>query len=373
MIILLAFTALLIASNAAYFSIIGLAAMFSASYWPVVFMGISLEAGKLVATSYVYRAWSEISIAMRTYLMAAIALLMLITSLGIFGFLSHGYGASLTELHKVQLIHESKQVELNRVLKRIDQVHSVISSIPVTYITKRMELQAQQQPLLDSLARQETNLRNDIVELNKQILEVQTHIGPILYIADMFNLDQQEAVKYFIFAIVLVFDPLAVILVLATNCALSHRHSGSKKVIKNDGRAQNSKDYTDKPASIPKTLAATAKLQKPSINLMESTLSAIKASKGSHKERVVPLDLSNTVIDPNENIVFAGAKMPKAVLNALSEQDQALVLGVVRGMSLSVLAGRLSMKESEVKQRCEFIAQRLFATGYTVNVKSIFV
>ncbi len=80
-----------IAACAAYFSIYGLAVIFSGVFWPVVVMGASLEAGKLAAASYVYRYKDSISQVMRAYLIAAIVVLMLITSAGIFGFLSMGY------------------------------------------------------------------------------------------------------------------------------------------------------------------------------------------------------------------------------------------------------------------------------------------
>ena len=90
-IIILALSTLSLAGVAGYFSIYGLAAIFSGVFWPVVIMGTSLEVSKLVAVSYLYRYWKDTSRILAGYLIAAIFVLMLITSAGIFGFLSMGY------------------------------------------------------------------------------------------------------------------------------------------------------------------------------------------------------------------------------------------------------------------------------------------
>jgi hypothetical protein len=90
-ILLLVFSTLAVAGSAAFFSVYGLAQIFSASFIPVVIMGGALEAGKLVAASYLYRYWKETSFILKTYLFIAIFTLMVITSLGIFGFLTAAY------------------------------------------------------------------------------------------------------------------------------------------------------------------------------------------------------------------------------------------------------------------------------------------
>jgi len=99
-IVLLMFTVLSISGTAAYFSIVGLASIFSGLFYSVIVMGSVLEIGKLVAVSFVYRYWKTISSLMKAYLISAILVLMLITSTGIFGMLVKGYNKTYCLLNK---------------------------------------------------------------------------------------------------------------------------------------------------------------------------------------------------------------------------------------------------------------------------------
>ena len=109
---ILILTVLLIAGSAAFFSVFGLAAIFSGSFIPVVIMASSLEVGKLVAASFVYRYWKTLTILMRSYLIIAIFVLMFITSMGIFGFLSAAYQEDTLPLEEmntqIQIIDDRK-------------------------------------------------------------------------------------------------------------------------------------------------------------------------------------------------------------------------------------------------------------------------
>lgn len=220
LIIVLALASLAIAGSAAYFSVVGLAAMFSAAYWPVVIMGGSLELGKLVAASFVYRTWSSTGKLMKTYLIGAIFVLMLITSLGIFGFLSQGYGESTQQLQQVQFTIEAKQREVVQVDERLEQINRVIEAVPNNYVSKRIELQREFAPEVKKLTAKRIELRSVMAELQKKKVEADAHVGPIIYVAAMFGVDVQDAVKFFILALIIVFDPMAVILTLATNHAI---------------------------------------------------------------------------------------------------------------------------------------------------------
>jgi len=220
LILILFLTSLSIAGSAAYFSVLGLAAMFSAAYWPVVVMGGSLELGKLVAASFVYRTWKTTGLLMKTYLITAILLLMAITSLGIFGFLSKGYGDSTQMLNQVEQTTAAKQIEVDQVNERLDQINRIIEAVPNNYVTKRIELQREYAPELEELSDKRNALRQEMADLRHKKQEADAHVGPILYVADMFGVSTQDAVKFFILALILVFDPMAVILTLATNHAI---------------------------------------------------------------------------------------------------------------------------------------------------------
>lgn len=236
-IIILVLVTLSLAGSAAYFSIYGLAAIFSGVFWPVVLMGSSLEAGKLIAASYVYRYRNTITTLMKTYLIAAVIILMLITSAGIFGFLSMGYQQdtlSFKQQEQQITLLLQEQEELSKFkeerLARKKQIDADIASLPNNYITGRQRLMKSYGPELN-------NLRNDIEiytkqinektikisELKQQKLMNEVHIGPIIFIAKAFSTDTDDATKWMIILIIFAFDPLAVTLTLGVNHAILER------------------------------------------------------------------------------------------------------------------------------------------------------
>jgi hypothetical protein len=127
--IILALTALLVAGCGAYFSVLGIATLFSGHFWQVAIMAGSLELGKLVATSFLYRYWNKIIWFLKLYMITAVLVLMVITSMGIFGYLSSGYqvNAGKTELidNKVALIEQQK----TNIKNEIDQINSRITTL----------------------------------------------------------------------------------------------------------------------------------------------------------------------------------------------------------------------------------------------------
>ena len=100
--ILLVIVTLAIASAAAYFSVYGLAQLFSGAMWSVVIMGSSIEAGKLVAASFLYRYWTKIGLALKSFLLASVAIVMIVTSVGIFGFLTSAYQKDTLPLQEME-------------------------------------------------------------------------------------------------------------------------------------------------------------------------------------------------------------------------------------------------------------------------------
>lgn len=236
-IIILILTTVAIAGCAAFFSIYGLAAIFSGIFWPVVVMGTSLEAGKLVAASYVYRFRDCITTTMKIYLISAILVLMLITSAGIFGFLSMGYQQDTLPLkqqeQQIKLL-TSEKTELEAFKKeRLDrrkQIDTDITSLPNNYITSRQRLLKSYGPELDRLqadirlyTKQISDKTLKISKLKQEKLVSEVHTGPIIFIAKAFSSDTDDATKWMIILIMFAFDPLAVALTLAINQAMSQR------------------------------------------------------------------------------------------------------------------------------------------------------
>jgi len=236
-IILLVFTVLFLAGSAAFFSIYGLAQIFAGSFWPVVVMAVALEVGKLVAASFVYRFWKKLAFSMRIYLITAIVILMLITSMGIFGFLSGAYQKDILPLQqkeqKIILLEQEKE-EIERLkierLERKKQIDIDIASLPNDFVTGRQRLMESYKPELDVLrddisnyTKRSREITIDMQELRSQKLEQEVHIGPIVFIADAFHKTTNEATKWLILLIIFAFDPLAVTLTIGVNLIIIER------------------------------------------------------------------------------------------------------------------------------------------------------
>ena len=226
-------TSLLVAWVAAYFSVIGLATIFAGSFWPVVIMAGGLEIGKLVTAGFLHLRWSDINRAMRYYLMSAVLVLMIITSLGIFGFLAkanieqtlQGDSYSL-ELSIIDKRLEAKEKELGRFEERLANLDFIIDTARPedrNYIDRRQrDERAQIAVDIDLVVA-------DIVELNEEKMPIQREqlvqegeIGPIKYVAEMLYGEDvakdklDNAARILIFFIIFAFDPLAVLLLVAS-------------------------------------------------------------------------------------------------------------------------------------------------------------
>lgn len=226
-------TSLMVAGVAAYFSVIGLATIFAGSFWPVVIMAGVLEIGKLVTAGFLHLRWSDINRAMRYYLMSAVLVLMVITSLGIFGFLAkanieqtlQGDSYSL-ELSIIDKRLEAKEKELGRFEERLANLDFIIDTARPedrNYIDRRQrDERAQIAVDIDLVVA-------DIVELNEEKMPIQREqlvqegeIGPIKYVAEMLYGEDvakdklDNAARILIFFIIFAFDPLAVLLLVAS-------------------------------------------------------------------------------------------------------------------------------------------------------------
>lgn len=241
-IFLLILTTLSIAGSAAFFSVYGLAQIFSGSFWPVVAMATSLEAGKLITASYAYRYWKKISLWMKFYLVAALIVLMVITSTGIFGFLSAAYQKDVlplkTQEQQITLLEQEK-IELEKLkqerIERKQQIDEQVANLPSNYVKGRQNLMAgfkDETNQLNTDVAKYTELIRDktlkIAEIKTTMLNQSVHIGPIIYIAKILEQDTDNATKYLIFLIIFAFDPLAVILTIGANIAILERSREKK-------------------------------------------------------------------------------------------------------------------------------------------------
>ena len=208
-------TAIALSAIAAFYSVIGLAQIFPGSFWPIVLMGGVLEIAKLVTVSWLYNNWKDTVLAMRYYFIIAIVFLMLITSMGIFGFLSRAHiesnivvGANSVQLRTIETQERIAKERLDYLLKRAGDDPDKIARRTDNAI---QETQAE----LKRLSEQKLPL---LKEENKLAAE----IGPIKYIAEaLYDKEDPDfidkAVRTVIIVIIIVFDPLAVLLLIAAN------------------------------------------------------------------------------------------------------------------------------------------------------------
>ena len=237
-------TALAISGIAGYFSIMGLTYIFSASPTPILIMGAALEVGKLVTASYVYRQWDKINTLMKTYFITSVVVLSLLTSMGIFGFLSKAHSdqnlVSGDVLAKISIYDEKiraakDNIDANRkALKQMDEaVDQVMARSSDEKGAERAVAirRAQQKERIriqsDIQAEQKivAAISEDRAPIAAELRKVEAEVGPIKYIAafvygatDISILER--AVSWMILLIIIVFDPLAILLVIGANSML---------------------------------------------------------------------------------------------------------------------------------------------------------
>ena len=241
---MLSLTALFVAGNAAFFSIFGLSKLFAGASLSVIVMASSLELGKLVAASFVYRYWDTINLWLKSYLLIAVVTLIGITSAGIFGFLSNAYqGATLT-FEKDTTLLSFKEDRLETLIEDRDfikeELEISVNSLPDNYITAKRKLREEYNPKIQKLNTEILNTKQEISDLEISLVETGVDVGPAIYLAKVFDTDIDTVVKFFIFILIFVFDPLAVILVVATNVAIvdrdKKRKDDGKVIVKSDDK-----------------------------------------------------------------------------------------------------------------------------------------
>lgn len=236
---LVGLSALMVAGSAAFYSVYGLSKLFSGATFAVIVMAGSLEFAKLVTASFLYRFWDKINIVMRNYMLVGVVTLVIITSAGIFGFLSNAYqGATIgfqKESTKLLALEErlDNLQEEKRSLK--DDLEFQLSELPDNYRTAKRKLRADYNPQIQEVNQEVLEIKEQISNLELKLIDTGIDVGPAIYLAKIFDTDVDTVVKYFIFVLIFVFDPMAVVLVIAYNVALTNRlyqNSGPRKTEK---------------------------------------------------------------------------------------------------------------------------------------------
>jgi len=235
-------TAILLSCVAAYYSVAGLTAIFSAAAIPVMIMGGSLELGKIVATVWLHNNWQRVGVLFKVYLVPAVAFLMLLTSMGIFGYLSKAHSdqslVSGDAVAKVAIYDEKIKISRDnieadrRALKQMDEAVDQVmgrsadeKGADKAVAIRRGQQRERARILADIETEQKkiTGLNEERAPLAAEFRKVESEVGPIKYIAALVYGDNpdsnvlERAVRLVIIMIVLVFDPLALTLILAAN------------------------------------------------------------------------------------------------------------------------------------------------------------
>lgn len=218
-----------VATLAAAFSVVGLGALFSGAMLAVFAMAGSLEFSKFILAAYLHQRWTQLNKAFRGYLVFAIVILSLITSMGIFGFLSDAYQSASTSIDTENVKLQSEKNKQNSITNELMRINKAIDEIPITRISKKMRARQEAEPLIRDLNSKYDAIEKTIAEMNLRVIEIKKKVGPLIYIARAFNADIDTVVKYLILIFVLVFDPLAICLVIATTQALESRKHKSVK------------------------------------------------------------------------------------------------------------------------------------------------
>ena len=229
---LVGLSAFLVAGSAAFYSVFGLSKLFSGAALAVVIMAGSLEFAKLVTASFLYRYWDEINKIMKTYLIIGVVTLVIITSAGIFGFLSNAYqGATVVfEKESTKLLYKQdrldQMVEDKQFLK--EELEAAVAELPDNYRTAKRKLREEYQPKINKINTDMMDIKAEIGDLKTALVETGVDVGPAIYLARVFDTDVDSVVKYFIFMLIAVFDPLAVVLVISYNLTLQVRMRDEK-------------------------------------------------------------------------------------------------------------------------------------------------
>jgi hypothetical protein len=238
--VLVGLSAIIVAGCAAYFSVTGLGVLFAGASTPVMIMASSLELAKIVAATYLKQQWNSIKGFNKWYLATSVFVLMLITSVGIFGYLSNAFqqqnlklieidreialfdtkikqNDSEIERYNIQLsnqqtIRNSQEQNISKLVERSESTNRLTQMVKnsdkeIIAISEKINL----------LSEENNKNLQKINEIKNTNIETEREVGGFRFVADVFGIDLNDVVKYFIILIVIVFDPLAVALIIAFN------------------------------------------------------------------------------------------------------------------------------------------------------------
>jgi hypothetical protein len=261
------FVALTISGVAAWYSIVGLMAIFAASAMSIAIMGSVLEVGKILTASWLYQNWNRVPFLLKSYLTTAVIVLMFITSMGIFGYLSKAHieqtgdlGVVENQIALLDIQIERQQKDITRQQGALDMLdESLARYTELGAVTKGLQAREEQKPERDALNIAISTSANEIARLEEEKSKLQlkikafeVEVGPIRYVSDLLfdDADLERAVRWVILIIIFVFDPLAVLLVIAANMTIRDEYE-KKRVLTPEVAPEVTPEVTPKPKPNP--------------------------------------------------------------------------------------------------------------------------
>lgn len=219
----LAVAAATVSTLGAWLSIVGLGKLFSGAVVTVCIVAGALEFAKFVTAAYLHQTWKNLNLVFRTYLVAGVMTLSVITSMGIFGFFSDAYLASSATLEAENIKLDRLTNERDRNTEEVARLTASVDEIPDERITKKLKARQEIEPTILHLKARNESIEAEIAKAKLKVLDVKQKVGPLLYIGRSFNMNIDDVVKYLILVLVAVFDPLAICLVIALSDSLARR------------------------------------------------------------------------------------------------------------------------------------------------------
>lgn len=374
-------TAFCISGIAAYYSIVGLTAIFAAAYWPIVIMGGVLEVGKVVTTLWLHYNWDRAEWKIKSYLVSAVGVLMLITSMGIFGFLSKSHLDQAVPSGDVQaqvrLFDEKIKTQRDNIdsaRKALTQLDSAVDQTMArttddTGATKSANLRRSQQKErgrlqadIDAAQKQITVLQEQRAPIASQYRKVEAEVGPIRYIAALIYGDKADqnmleaAVRWVIIIIVLVFDPLAIVLILAATTSIDWSKLDRKK--KKHDEMEEKKEDARVEAELAETLESLKhhgliQSEEEILKIVEDTIALTRAECAAEAEKARLKGCEECSVNLEQKLAEANAlKTQRTEEQSQREQQIAEISGLLIKMTNDAndLASFVNGLEEEVSE-----------------------
>lgn len=225
-----------ISAISAWYSIVGLTAIFAGAFWSIVIMGATLEVGKIITVTYLYRNWKSLSLLITTYFISAVMILMAITSMGTFGYLSKAHiehtsdsqniDAKLERIDQMITRERERIVRAERVQSQLDA--SINSLIDQKYVVIGLEARRKQESerkdIAERIREYQTTidkLTDEKIPLQQSMRDARREVGPIRYVAELIYGSSdtelmERSIRGIIILLVLVLDPLAILLIMVS-------------------------------------------------------------------------------------------------------------------------------------------------------------